>query len=219
MLNNTREKNVLEHFIDSNKKMILASRYQNTIYDGKTLCEYFGVESKTKKDGNSLEELINEAIYELPAFYYQHFMKHLDIYERYSHLRLRVGQSLYPIDRLIKYFDDYKDKEWVPILCQGIRWCSDRRRITYINTHTLKTKEEVMLSSKDDVRITEKLLERKRVEYLMKAKWSDYEPFIAELEESYRQDEKKEAEQDEALEKLVNEIKENMKIVEEKLGI
>lgn len=219
MLNNTREKTVLEHFIDSNKKMILSSRYQNTIYDGKTLCEYFGVESKTKKEGNSLEEFINEAIYELPAFYYQHFLKHRDIYNKYPHLRLRVGQSLYPIDRLIKHFDDYKDKEWVPILCQGIRWCSDRRRITYINTHTLKTKEEVMYSNNPDVKIVGKLRETKRDEYLMEAKWADYETFIAELNESYLQDEKKEAEQDEALEKLVNEFRVNKKIVEEKLGI
>ena len=44
------EKTVLEHLLDNNKKMILASRYQNTIYNGKTLCEYFGVESKTKKE-------------------------------------------------------------------------------------------------------------------------------------------------------------------------
>ena len=219
MLNNTREKTVLEHFIDSNKKMILASRYQNTIYDGKTLCEYFGVESKTKKEGNSLEELINEMIYELPVFDYEHFLKHINLYKKYSHLCLRVRVSLYPINRLIKHFESYKGKEWMPIMTCGIRWYSGHCKLTYINVNTLQTKEEVMLSSKDDVRITEKLLERKRVEYLMKAKGSDYEPFIAELEESYRQDEKKEAEQDEALEKLVNEIKENMKIVEEKLGI
>lgn len=183
------EKTVLEHLLDENKKMILASRYQNTIYQGKTLCEYFGVESKTKKEGNSLSELIDEMIYELPVFDYEHFLKHLDIYKKYPRLCLRVRVSLYPINRLIKHFEKYKDKEWVPIMTRGIRWYSGHCKLTYINMNTLQTKEKVLGSNNSDVKIVEKLRETKRDEYLMKAKWSDYEAFMAELDETYIQEE------------------------------
>ena len=41
----TNGKTVLEHLLDNNKKMILASRYQNTIYKGKTLFNTFSFSS------------------------------------------------------------------------------------------------------------------------------------------------------------------------------
>lgn len=182
-----RQQTVLEHFLDENKKMILASRYQNTIYDGKTLCEYFGIESKTKKEGNPLEELINEMIYELPVFDYEHFLKHINLYKKYSHLCLRVRVSLYPINRLIKHFESYKGKEWMPIMICGIRWYSGHCKLTYINVNTLQTKEVVLNQNHEDVKTIQKLRETKRDEYLMKAKWSDYAAFMAELDETYIQ--------------------------------
>lgn len=188
-MSKTNEKTVLEHLLDSNKKMILASRYQNTIYQGKTLCEYFGVESKTKKEGNSLSELIDEIIYEIPVFDYEHFLKHMDIYKKYPRLCLRVRVSLYPINRLIKHFEKYKDKEWVPIMTRGIRWYSGHCKLTYINVNTLKIKEEVLGSNNPDVKTIQKLRETKRDEYLMKAKWSDYVELMAELDETYIQEE------------------------------
>lgn len=208
MLNNTREKTVLEHFIDSNKKMILASRYQNTIYDGKTLCEYFGVESKTKKEGNPLEELINETIYELPVFDYEHFLKHMGIYKKYSHLCLRVRASLYPINRLIKHFESYKGKEWMPIMTCGIRWYSGHCKLTYINVNTLQTKEVVLNQNHEDVKTIQKLRETKRDEYLKKAKWSDYAAFMEELDETYIQaEEERELAILEKVEKELDEVR------------
>lgn len=187
-MSKTNEKTVLEHLLDENKKMILASRYQNTIYKGKTLCEYFGVESKTKKEGNSLSELIDEMIYELPVFDYEHFLKHMDIYKRYPRLCLRIWLGLYPINRLIKHFETYKDKEWVPIMTRGIRWYSGHCRLTYLNMKNLsETKEVVLHQSHEDVKTIQKLRETKRDEYLMKAKWSDYAAFMAELDETYIQ--------------------------------
>ena len=207
-----KQQTVLEHFLDENKKMILASRYQNTIYDGKTLCEYFGVESKTKKEGNPLKELINEMIYELPAFDYEHFLKHLNFYKKYSHLCLRIWLSLYPINRLIKHFDAYKDKEWVPIMTRGIRWYTGHCKLTYVNMNTMKIKEEVLSSNHSDVKIVEKLRETKRDEYLMKAKWADYEPFITELKESYaKEEDEKELAELQKLEEELDEVSKELK--------
>lgn len=182
-----KQQTVLEHLLDNNKKMILASRYQNTIYNDKTLCEYFGEKSKTKKEGNPLKELVNEMIYELPAFDYEHFLKHIDIYKKYSHLCLRIWVSLYPISRLINHFDAYKDKEWVPIMTRGIRWYNGHCKLTYVNMNTPQTKEVVLNQNHEDVKTIQKLRETKRDEYLMQAKWSDYAAFMEELDETYIQ--------------------------------
>ena len=203
-----KQQTVLEHLLDNNKKMILASRYQNTIYNGKTLCEYFGEKSKTKKEGNPLKELVNEMIDDLPAFDYEHFLKHINLYKKYSHLCLRIWVSLYPISRLINHFDAYKGKEWVPIMTRGIRWYSGHCKLTYVNMNTMKMKEETFLNNHSDVKIVEKLRETKRDEYLMKAKWADYEPFIAELKESYaKEEEEKELAILEKVEKELDAVK------------
>ena len=50
--------NTLEYLLEKNKKYILSSKYQNTEYNGKTLCEYFGVESNTKKSGEEFNKLL-----------------------------------------------------------------------------------------------------------------------------------------------------------------
>ena len=207
-----KQQTVLEHLLSNNEKMILSSRYQNTIYDGKTLCEYFGEKSKTKKEGNPLKELINEMIYELPAFDYEHFLKHINLYKKYSHLCLRIWVSLYPISRLINHFDAYKDKEWVPIMTRGIRWYNGHCKLTYVNMNTMKMKEETFLNNHSDVKIVEKLREIKRDEYLMKAKWADYEPFIAELKESYaKEEEEKELAELQKLEEELDEASKELK--------
>jgi len=176
----TNDKNVLEHLLDNKKNRILASRYQNTIYQGKTLCEYFGVESKTQKVGGSLHELIDEMIVELPALDCKHFFQYRKIYAKYPRLCLRVWTQLYPISRLLKHFDAYKDKEWMPIMTRGIRWYTGHCKLTYINMKNLsETKEAVFHQSNVDVKIVHNLLEPKRDEYLMKTMWSDYEAFRA----------------------------------------
>ena len=173
-------KTVLEHLLDNNKGVILSSRYQNTVCKGKTLCEYFGVKSKTKKAGLPLSEFINEAIFELPAFCYKDFIQNTAFYKKYPQLRLRVQRSLYPICGLIEYFEKNRDKEWLPIIKRGMRWISGGCRILYINKNTMETKEKTMSVNHTDAKNVQSLCEPDRDEYLMKTNWSDYEVFMRE---------------------------------------
>ncbi|MBO6290219.1 MAG: hypothetical protein J6N45_07855 [Alphaproteobacteria bacterium] len=139
------EKTVLEHLLDNNKKMILASRYQNTIYNGKTLCEYFGVESKTKKEGAPLKELVDKVlIKDFPYLYITEIGLNKKLYETAPNFYLRYRSSLFNIKNILKYLDN----NIVPISFNYPTPLNPMVHITYYNFITNEENEKVYDRSK-----------------------------------------------------------------------
>lgn len=106
---------LLEYLLEKNKNKILNSIYQNTIYNGKTLCEYFGVESKSKKPGKEFSELIFDIIYDLPEYNYKELLENIDKYKKHPNLYLRCGYKLIQIKDILTMIDKYKDGNEIPV--------------------------------------------------------------------------------------------------------
>ena len=90
---------LLEYLLEKNKNKILNSIYQNTIYNGKTLCEYFGF----------------DIIYDLPEYNYKEFLENIDKYKKYQKLYLRCGYKLIQIKDILTMIDKYRDGNEIPV--------------------------------------------------------------------------------------------------------
>ena len=127
---------LLEYLIQKNKNMILNSLYQNTIYKNKTLCEYFGVESKTKKSGKDFNNLVYNIVYDLPKFDYNDFLKNIDKYKKYPELYLRVDYKLIQIKDILILIDKYKDSEEIPVSFYTPSFFSRCYKVLWLNKNT-----------------------------------------------------------------------------------
>lgn len=103
----------VEELLHKNKRYILSSKYQNTEYNGKPLCEYFGEKNKTNKKGNTFESLLNEMLSNvIPNFdikytkmslgdcikyekcFLKHFNRYISINELYEYIRMSNGDFI-----------------------------------------------------------------------------------------------------------------------------
>ena len=99
--------NLLEYLIKKNSAEILSSIYQNTIYNGETICEFLGVESKTKKDGESLERLVNNIlIKDMPYMNIKLIGLNKELYKEAPNFYLRRNATIYNIKEILKYIDN-----------------------------------------------------------------------------------------------------------------
>lgn len=137
--------NTLEYLLEKNKKYILSSKYQNAIYNGKTLCEYFGVESKTKKSGNEFNELVNTVlIKDFPYLNIKEIGLNRKLYETAPIFYLRYGTSLFCINNVLKYLNN----NIIPISFNHPTLLNPIVHITYYNFITNEENEKVYDRSK-----------------------------------------------------------------------
>lgn len=96
-----------------NKKYIVSSIYQNTVYNNKPLYEYFGEKKKTNKKGKTFESLLNKMLSDvIPSFdikytkmslgdcikyekcFLKHFNRYISINELYEYIRMSNGDFI-----------------------------------------------------------------------------------------------------------------------------
>lgn len=166
--------NTLEYLLEKNKKYILSSKYQNTIYNGKTLCEYFGVESKTKKEGAKLEYLLYELVLYLPEINVNHIIDNLEIYNKYQDLYLLFDNRLVGIKSILKQINAYKEKEIIPLYKKSIMWCSNKVKLYYINLNTKEIKYDIVDRHKKDIKVIDFLPVNKWKKVLESIDYNEY---------------------------------------------
>ena len=130
---------LLEYLLEKNKNKILNSIYQNTIYNGKTLSEYFGVESKSNKKGKDFSELVFDIVYDLPEYNYSTFLENIDKYKNYPNLYLRCGYKLIQIKDILALIEKYEDSDEIPVLFYPPSFFSRCYKVVWYNKKTGNT--------------------------------------------------------------------------------
>jgi hypothetical protein len=96
--------NTMEYLLEKNKKFILSSIYQNTEYNGKTLCEYFGVESNTNKISPLIKDLVDKVlIKDFPIFNIYNIIDNKELYIRYKDMFLVRNFKLFNIGDILEF--------------------------------------------------------------------------------------------------------------------
>lgn len=131
--------NIIEYLIQKNKKKIVSSIYQNTIYNGKTLCEHLGVKSLCKKPGRDFSYLLSEMIEDLPRFNYRRFMRDINLYKSHKNQYLMYGCKLIKIKDLFDLIEKYKDNEYFPVSVSSPSFFCRKYSILMLNKKTEET--------------------------------------------------------------------------------
>ena len=99
--------NALDALFQLNKSFIMSSKFQNTLYKGKKVCEYFGEKPTTDK-----------MLDKLPTISYEKLLKNRAVYEKYPHLYLRfIGKHNYLVNigAFCRHLDAYADSPEIPV--------------------------------------------------------------------------------------------------------
>lgn len=110
--------NTLEVLISLNKKFIMNSKFQNTMYKNQKLCEYLRGKSNTVKPGDDFNSLIYHLIGKLPDISYELVMKYRHIYEKHPNLYLRfIGEHNYllRVQDFLDHIDAYEAEDEIPV--------------------------------------------------------------------------------------------------------
>jgi len=131
--------NALETLIQLNRKYILHSKFQNTIYKNQKLCEFLGEKTNSEKPGDKLTTLIIQMIDKLPGISYKNAIKYRDVYEKYPHLYIRFRgwhNYLVNVQEFLDHIDKYKYVEEIPVTFYPPSFFSQAYKIVFLNKIT-----------------------------------------------------------------------------------
>lgn len=142
----------IDKLLNNNKKYILSSIYQNTIYKDKPLYEYFGVEKVSNKNGKPFYELlttlVNDIVVQVPAIC---IYKNGDSLKPFYECVVRNGNRYIKIKDYVEYVRQYNDKDVLSFISPPT-FFSRKYKLHYTNMNTGKTNIEYVLN-KNDIRI------------------------------------------------------------------
>lgn len=185
--------NTLEKLIYLNRNFIINSKFQNTIYKDKTMCEILGEKSNTKKQGDDFNLLILRMIDKLPLISYENVMKYRFVYEKYPHLYLRfIGEHNYlvQIQTFLKHIDKYADEKEIPVTFYSPSFFSRSHKIVFLNRETGEKTIKVFPlrcgmwnNYKAYTTILYLIHNKSYAEILENIDWSEYEALKADLKD------------------------------------
>ena len=195
--------NFLETVLWQRKEVLLASKFRDTIYNGRTIAEYFGEKPVSNgKEVPPFRQLLERFVFpKIPAFTYADFIKHRSVYEKYPRLYLRHGDNpvyLADIRDLCAHFDKFAGRTETPVDFRPPTFFSRCYTISFVNNATGEERTErypaengkrpreadglflhLFYSDKSDAAILESV------------SWSDYEALKAELKTAKRLEKQK----------------------------
>ena len=177
--------NILEYLLEKNKKFILSSIYQNTEYNGKTLCEYFGVESKTKKKGGEFNNLLGYLIEDLPRYSID-VLDNISLYKKYKDLYLVYGNwYLIKISDLLNHLEKYQNEKEIPVGYANPTFSRRVFTIYFYNKETKQILEKHYKDKKDTISLFRYLLTpiSEGINILENIDWFKYQQLVDDKKE------------------------------------
>ena len=194
----------LETVFHLEKEEILRSKFRNTIYDGRTISEYFGEKPlQNGKEPPTFGRLLERFVFsKLPAFTYEDFIKYRRVYEKYPHLYLRYRDDpvyLVNIRDLCAHFDKYADQPETPVGFCRPSFFSRYHTVCFVNNETGEEHAERYPMEKNGKRsqTADRIFlhlfysNGMYAEILKSVEWADYESLKAELKEEKRTERQK----------------------------
>lgn len=191
----------LETVFHLEKEEILRSKFRNTIYDGRTISEYFGEKPlQNGKEPPTFGRLLERFVFpKIPTFTYEDFIKHRRVYEKYPHLYLRYRDNyLVNIRDLCAHFDKYADQPETPVGFCRPSFFSRYHTVYFVNNETGEERAERYPMEKNgkwsqtaDRIFLHLFSNRPSAEILKSVEWADYESLEAELKEEKRAERQK----------------------------
>ena len=177
--------NTLEYLLEKNKKYILSSKYQNTEYNGKTLCEYFGVESNTKKSGEEFNKLLGYLAEDLPRYSID-VLNNISLYKKYNDLYLIYGDwYLIRVSDLLEHLEKYKNEKEIPVGYANPTFSKRVYTIYFYNKETKQISEKHYKDKEDTISLFRYLLTpiSEGINILENIDWSKYQQLVDDKKE------------------------------------
>ena len=183
--------NALDALFQLNKSFIMSSKFQNSLYKGKKVCEYFGKKPTTFRVGGSFAALLDKMLDKLPTISYEKLLKNRAVYEKYPHLYLRfIGKHNYLVNigAFCRHLDAYADSPEIPVNFYLPSFFSRYYTICWHNhlTKTGRTERFVTPNGGVPTKANELFLhlfyfDEPYEQILETTNWADYESLIVEL--------------------------------------
>lgn len=118
----------IDKLLNYNKKYILSSIYQNTIYNGKPLYEYFGAKKHSNKEGKPLEVLLNELLAKcIPILKVNKLKNIIGLESEFGNYYIRHKNRYITIKQLLECIKEFDDKLIIVIpprfFCRKVYLC------------------------------------------------------------------------------------------------
>ena len=179
--------NALEGLLWKRKNSIMSSIFQNTLYNGQKLCDFFNEKLKTRKKGEDFWDLFWILRDALPQYDFPDFIEKRAIFEKYPHLYVARHGYLINIKELIDYFDGCAGQRETAVDYTPCGLLHPYHLFYYDNETKTQRMESVF--SKTIVRshpFVKLFHYQDRLEILETLEWSDYEALMNELKELKR---------------------------------
>ena len=188
--------NTLDALFQLNKDFIMSSKFQNNLYRGKKVCEYFGEKPTTFRVGNSFAALLDKMLNKLPTISYEKLVKNRAVYEKYPHLYLRfIGKHNYLVNIGVfcRHLDTYANSSEIPVNFCLPSFFSRYYTICWHNIHTQTDRTERFAAPNggvptkaNDLFLHLFYFDEPYEQILETTNWADYESLRAELKNANR---------------------------------
>lgn len=102
--------NITETLLQINKNYILSSIYQNTIYKGLKLYEYFGEEQKSNKVGKPFNELFTKMLSDfVPSIPLLKLLENKDLLKPFDNCVIQMNRRYAKLKDVLDYIDNNND--------------------------------------------------------------------------------------------------------------
>lgn len=188
--------NTLDALFQLNKSFIMSSKFQNNLYKGKKVCEYFGEKPTTFRVGGSFAVLLDKMLDKLPTISYEKLLKNRAVYEKYPHLYLRfIGKHNYLVNigAFCQHLDTYAESPEIPVNFCLPSFFSRYYTVCWynINTQTGRTERFAAPNGGVPTKANDLFLhlfyfDEPYEQILETTNWADYESLRAELKNANR---------------------------------